>query len=180
MAFKLIEKQVLYDGTKVRLEIHHHEDEDSGKRMKREVCAHPGAVVVLPFLDDDNILLIRTKRYAVGQLLIELPAGTLEKSEPPINCAGRELLEETGYLAKRIKPIASFFTSPGILSEKMHAFAAYDLQKSHQALEEGEEIEVHSVPFNVAIEMIKTGEIVDAKSIVTLMMYERFMRAPHQ
>jgi len=177
MSFKLIEKQILYDGTKVRLEIHHYENEDTGKRIKREVCAHPGAVVVLPFLDENNILLIRTKRYAVGQLMIELPAGTLEKGEPPINCAGRELLEETGYLAKRIKPIASFFTSPGILSEKMHAFAAYDLQQSQQALEEGEEIEVHNVPFDVAIQMIKTGEISDAKSIVTLMMYHKFMRS---
>jgi ADP-ribose pyrophosphatase len=177
MSYKLIEKQVLYDGTKVRLEIHHLENEDTGKRTKREVCAHPGAVIVLPFLDDNNILLIRTRRYAVGQILVELPAGTLEKKEPPINCAGRELLEETGYLAKRIKPIASFFTSPGILSEKMHAFAAYDLQKGQQALEEGEDIEVHEVPFNVAIEMIKSGEIVDGKSIVTLMMYDKFMRA---
>jgi ADP-ribose pyrophosphatase len=177
MAHKLIEKQILYDGKKVRLEIHHLENDESGKRIRKEICAHPGAVVVLPFLDEKNILLIRTKRYAVGQILIELPAGTLEKGEPPINCAGRELLEETGYLAKRIKPIASFFTSPGILSEKMHAFAAYDLQKGHQALEEGEEIDVHSVPFEQALMMIKTGEIADAKSIVALMMYERFMRA---
>jgi len=176
MSYQLIEKQVLYDGKKVRLEIHHLENDETGKRSKREVCVHPGAVIVLPFLDENNILLIRTKRYAVGQILLELPAGTLEKNEPPINCAGRELLEETGYLARKIKTIASFFTSPGILSEKMHAFAAYDLQKSVQALEEGEEIEVHEVPFSVAIEMIKTGEIVDGKTIVTLMMYERFMR----
>jgi ADP-ribose pyrophosphatase len=176
MSYKLIEKQILYDGKKVRLEIHHLENEETTMRSKREVCAHPGAVVVLPFLDDKTILLIRTKRYAVGQILIELPAGTLEKGEPPINCAGRELLEETGYLARRIKPIGSFFTSPGILSEKMHAFAAYDLLKQHPALEEGEEIEVHSVLFDQAIAMIKTGEIADGKSIVTLMMYERFVR----
>ena len=75
-----------------------------------------------------------------------------------------------------MKLIGSFFTSPGILSEKMHAFAAYDLEKSHQALEEGEEIEVHSVAFEQAIAMIKTGEIADGKSIATLLMYEKFMR----
>jgi ADP-ribose pyrophosphatase len=177
MSYTLIEKQILYDGAKVRLELHHLENQETGRRSKREVCAHPGAVVVLPFLDEKTILMVRTKRYAVGQILRELPAGTLEKKEPPINCAGRELLEETGYLAKRIKPIGSFFTSPGILSEKMHAFAAYDLQKGHQALEEGEEIEVTRTTLDEAIAMIKTGEIVDAKSMVTLMMYDRFMRA---
>ena len=176
MAHQLIEKQVLYDGKKVRLEIHHLEHDETGKRIMKEVCAHPGAVVVLPFVDEKNILLIRTKRYAVGQILIELPAGTLEKNEPPINCAGRELLEETGYLARRMKLVGSFFTSPGILSEKMHAFAAYDLQKNFQALEEVEEIEVHNVPFDQAIAMIKTGEIADGKSIATLLMYEKFMR----
>src|SRR5207248_5803218 len=73
MAHQLIEKQVLYDGKKVRLEIHHLENDETGNRIKKEVCAHPGAVVVLPFLDEKNILVIRTKRYAVGQILIELP-----------------------------------------------------------------------------------------------------------
>ena len=107
----------------------------------------------------------------------ELPAGTLEPKEPPINCAGRELLEETGYLARRLKPLASFFTSPGILSEKMHAFVAYDLQKSNAALEEGEEIELLPTPLEEAIAMIKTGEILDGKTIATLLMFERFHRA---
>ena len=121
----------------MRLELHHLESEEDGSRTKREVVVHPGAVVVLPFVDDKTIVLIRNKRYAVGQLLVELPAGTLDPKEAPINCAGRELLEETGYLAKRLKPIGNFFTSPGILSEKMYAFAAYDLEKKQQALEEG-------------------------------------------
>jgi ADP-ribose pyrophosphatase len=137
---------------------------------------HPGAVVVLPFLDDKTILLIRNKRYAVDQVLLELPAGTLETKEPAINCAGRELLEETGYLAKRLKPLASFFTSPGILSEKMYAFIAYDLQKSKPALEEGEEIEVHPTALADAIAMIKTGEIADAKTIAALLIFDRFHR----
>src|SRR5688572_22972837 len=139
MGNRLIEKQVIYDGKKVRLEVHHLES-DEGKRSKREVVVHPGAVVVLPLLDDGRIMLIRARRYAVGQNLVELPAGTLEKGEAPMNAAGRELLEETGYLAKRIKIIGTFFTSPGILSEKMYAFAAYDLQQKEQALEEDEEI----------------------------------------
>jgi ADP-ribose pyrophosphatase len=131
---------------------------------------------VLPMLDDKNIILIRTKRYATGQLLIELPAGTLEKNENPMNCAGRELLEETGYLAGRIQPIGTFYTSPGILSERMYAFVATNLEKRESALEEGEEIEVFKATLEEAIGMIKTGQIADGKTIATLLMYDRFFR----
>jgi ADP-ribose pyrophosphatase len=110
----------------------------------------------------------------VGEVLLELPAGTLEPKEPPMNCAGRELLEETGYLAKRLKPLGSFYTSPGILTEKMHAFVAYDLQKKETALEEGEEIELYPTTLEQAMQMIKHGQIVDGKTIAVLLMYERF------
>jgi ADP-ribose pyrophosphatase len=173
---KLVEKQVIYDGSKVRLELHHLENEETGRRYKREVVVHPGAVTILGLLADGKVLLIRNRRYAVGQILIELPAGTLEKNEAPMNCAGRELLEETGYLAGRLKPIGTFFTSPGILSEKMYAFAAYDLQKQKPALEEGEEIEVEPTSFDEALRMIRDGRIADGKTIATLLMYDRFYR----
>lgn len=177
MASKLIEKQVIYDGVKLRLEVHHLLDEETGRRYKREVVVHPGAVTILGLLDDGKVLLIRNRRYAVDQVLLELPAGTLEKREDPMNCAGRELLEETGYLARRLKPIGTFFTSPGILSEKMYAFAAYDLQKKEAALEEGEEIEVEPTDFDQALQMIGDGRIQDGKTIATLMMFDRFHRS---
>jgi ADP-ribose pyrophosphatase len=174
MSYRLIEKQVIFTGSKVRLELHHLEN-DEGERTRREVCVHPGAVVILPILEDGRVLLIRNRRYAIGgQILIELPAGTLEKNEDPMNCAGRELLEETGHLAGRLQPLGNFFTSPGILSEKMYAFAAYDLEKRTAALEEGEEIEVMPVPLEQAIVMIKDGRIHDGKTIATLLMYDRF------
>ncbi|MGB7156855.1 MAG: NUDIX hydrolase [Tepidisphaeraceae bacterium] len=177
MAYRLIEKQTLYNGKKVRLEVHHLENEETEKRTQREVIVHPGAVCVLPLFPNETVLLIRNRRYAVGQILLELPAGTLEKNEDPINCAGRELLEETGYLAGRLKSLGNFYTSPGILSEKMYAYAAYDLEQSNAALEEGEEIELNPVPFDEAIHMIKEGRIVDGKTIATLLMYERFYRS---
>lgn len=175
MASRLVDKQLIYEGRKVRLEIHHLEDDD-GRRHKAEVVAHPGAVVILPIVDDRTILLIRNRRYATGQTLLELPAGTLEKGEDPMNCAGRELQEETGYLAGRLKIIGSFFSSPGILSEKMYAFAAFDLQRTRQALEHGEEIEVQEAPIDDAIEWTRTGHIADAKTIATLLLYDRFFR----
>ena len=176
MSHRLIEKQVIYSGSKITLEVHRLENPD-GKVCKREVCVHRGAVVILPLLPDGRVVLIRNRRYAVGQVLVELPAGTLEKDEDPMNCAGRELQEETGYLARRLVPIGSFFSSPGILTEKLHAFAAYDLEKTEAALEEGEEIEVLPVRFEQALDMIAGGQIADAKTIATLLMFERFHRA---
>jgi ADP-ribose pyrophosphatase len=173
MAYQVIDKQVLYKGKKVNLEVHHLQD-DSGKRTQREIVVHPGAVVILPFLDDKTILLIRNRRYAIQQILLELPAGTLEHGESPMNCAGRELQEETGYLATRIKPLVNFYSSPGILTERMYAFAAFGLQKSNPVLEEGEEIEVFSVDFAEAVSMIREGQIQDGKTIATLLAYERF------
>ncbi|MGD0540091.1 MAG: NUDIX hydrolase, partial [Tepidisphaeraceae bacterium] len=115
MFHRLIEKQIVFKGKKVRLEVHRLMNEETGNEFRRELCVHPGAVVILPFLAD-KVLLIRNYRYAAQNTLIELPAGTLEKGEDPMNCAGRELLEETGYLAGRLKPLASFFSSPGILT----------------------------------------------------------------
>jgi len=176
MALQLIEKQVIFEGRKLRLEVHHLRDEEQSKRVFREVVVHPGAVVILPFIDEQTIMLIKNRRYVVGQQLIELPAGTLEKTEPPMNCAGRELLEETGYLAGKMKVIGNFFSSPGILTEKMYAFAAYDLEESHQALEEGEEIELLTATFDQAVAMIGSGEIQDGKTIATLLWYDKFFR----
>jgi ADP-ribose pyrophosphatase len=178
MSWQIIGKQQLFHGQKINLEVHHLQDEQTLKTTKREVVVHPGAVVVLPFLDAkaETILLIRNRRYAVGQILIELPAGTLEKNEDPMNCAGRELLEETGYLANRIKPMLNFYSSPGILSEKMYAFCAYDLEQSNATPDPGEEIELLSTTIGEAIGMIRDGRIHDGKTIATLLMYERFFR----
>ena len=173
MSSRLIEKQVIYDGVKVRLEVHHLENRETARRHKREVVVHPGAVVILGLLNDGRILLIRNRRYAIDQTLIELPAGTLEKGEDPMNCAGRELLEETGYLAHRLKSLGWYYSSPGILTEKMYAFAAYDLEKQKTALEEGEEIETEPTPLGEALAMCTDGRIVDGKTIATLLMFER-------
>ena len=173
MSYRLLDKKVIFEGKKVRLEIHELEN-DAKRHLRKEICVHPGAVVILPLLGDGTIALIRNRRYAVGQTLIELPAGTLEAGEEPIVCAARELLEETGYRAGRVEPLMRFFTSPGILSETMHAFVAYDLVKEHTALEEGEEIELLVTPASQALAMIRDGQITDAKTIATLLYFDRF------
>jgi ADP-ribose pyrophosphatase len=179
MTQRLIDKQIIYSGKKVRLEVHHLENQETGQRLLKEICVHPGAVVVLPLLGNlaaETVVLIRNRRYSVGQTLLELPAGTLEKGEEPMNCAGRELLEETGYLAGRLSPLTNFYSSPGILTEKMYVFAAYDLEMRKSALEPDEEIDLAPTRFEEAIEMCGDGRIVDGKTIATLLFYDRFYR----
>lgn len=177
MGYDLIDKQVIFEGRKIRTEVHRLRDAEKQKTISREVVVHPGAVVILPFVSEGQILLIKNKRYAVGQTLIELPAGTLEKDEAPMNCAGRELLEETGYLASRLVSIGNFYSSPGIMTEKMFAFAAYDLKQKSTQLDEGEDLELLPTSLADAVEMIRYGEISDGKTIATLLMFERFKRS---
>jgi ADP-ribose pyrophosphatase len=173
MSYTLTDKQLLYAGKKVRLELHHLRDDEGAKHI-REVCVHPGAVVILPLLADGRVVLIRNLRYTVNKYLLELPAGTLEPGESPMNCAGRELVEETNYIAARLKPLGSFYASPGVLTEKMYAFVATDLSPHQGEKDETEEIEVMPMTFADAIEAVRTGEIEDAKTIATLLMYDRF------
>jgi ADP-ribose pyrophosphatase len=175
LASRLIDKQLIFSGQKVRLEVHHMEN-DQGLRHRVEVVVHPGAVVILPIVNATTILMIRNRRHAIGRTLLELPAGTLERDEDPINCAGRELQEETGHLAGRLQSIGSFYSTPGIMTEKMYAYAAYDLQPTRMGLEPSEEIEVEQVAYEDAIEWTRTGQIADAKTIATLLLYDRFFR----
>ena len=176
MSHTVIDKQTIFAGSRVRLEVHTLADDATGKRLAKEVVVHPGAVVILPLMTDGTVVLIRNRRYAVGQVLLELPAGTLEKGEEPMNCAGRELVEETGFLAGRLQRLTAFFASPGIISERIYAFAAFDLEPAAVDLDEGEEIEVEPTPFAEVVEMIRDGRIQDAKTIATVLFYDKFHR----
>ena len=141
--------------------------------VRRQVVVHPGAVAVLPMVSEDQVCLIRNNRIAVGKTLIELPAGTLEPQEPPLETAKRELQEETGYVANSWRELPSFYISPGILNERMHLFVAEDLTPGPAAREPGEEIENLVVSWNQAVEMAVQGEIQDAKSLVGILQWER-------
>ena len=110
---------------------------------------HPGAVVVLPLLDDGRIVMIHNFRHTMEEELLELPAGTLAPGEPPIDAARRELSEETGYAAGSVEPFITFYTLPGICTERMHAFIATDLRAGEQRLEPGEQIRVEIVDLEI-------------------------------
>lgn len=149
-----------------------------GRIVRREVVRHPGAVVILPLLDatpspQQRIVMIRNHRFTLDRELWELPAGTMEPPEPPDLCAHRELEEETGYQAAQVRPLASFLTTPGMTDELMHAFVATDLTKLTQRLEVDERIKVEIVTAGDALGMVDRGEIVDAKSMLTLLTARR-------
>jgi ADP-ribose diphosphatase len=144
-----------------------------GTMHSRETIEHPGAVVILPIVDSDRICLIRNYRMAVGEELLELPAGTIDEGEDPLHTARRELREETGYDAGSIEKSHEFWVSPGILREKMHLFVARDLTAGQPRTEQGEEIKSLVVTWTEALAMIDDRQICDAKTIVGLLFYDR-------
>lgn len=144
-----------------------------GATAVRETIEHPGAVAILPLLDDGRVCLIHNRRAAVDETLIELPAGTLEPGEQPAETARRELIEETGYRCGSLEKLHEFYMSPGILSERMFLFLATDLVADERDLEPGEEIENLIVSWSEALAMADDGRIQDAKTLVGLFCYDR-------
>lgn len=143
--------------------------------VRRDVVIHPGAVIILPILTPQTIIMIRNERFAVGETLWELPAGTLEPNEIPEDTAQRELTEETGYSAKKITHLTTFYTSPGICDEKMYAYAATELTLFTQNLDPSEKISVEEVSWKDAVKMVREGIIHDGKTIATLLFYKEFI-----
>jgi ADP-ribose pyrophosphatase len=147
----------------------------NGRTATLDLIRHPGAAAIVPFLDDEHVLLIRQFRYAAGGEILEVPAGKLEPGEEPILCAGRELEEETGKRAHRIEPLGSILTTPGFTDERIHLFAGFALEDVPQALEDDEIIEQAPMTLENALGLIWSGELTDAKSIVCLLHAARFV-----
>ncbi len=150
--------------------------ESDGRIVTRQVVIHGGSVVVLPVLEGERIVMIRNHRFAVDKQLWELCAGTLEEGEDPLLCAGRELIEETGYQAARITPLGGFYACPGFSTEYLHTFLATDLTHVGQDLDETEQIEVEVLAVDRVLEMIRTGQVMDAKTIATVLYWNTFLR----
>ena len=136
---------------------------------------------MVPFLDDPavkdpRVLLIRQYRYAAEGFIHEIPAGRLDEGESPRTCALRELKEETGYTADVVSEISSFFTTPGFTDERIHLFAATGLSAGESSTESDEVLELMPVPISQALEMVESGEIVDGKTMIGLLLAERWLR----
>lgn len=140
-----------------------------------EMVRHAGASAVVPFLDspaekDARILLIRQYRHATAGYVYEIPAGRLDSGEKPEACAHRELREETGYTAEKLIHLTTFYTTPGFTDERIHLFMASELTAGESVLESDEILEVYPIPFSEALEMARSGEIVDGKTIIGLLV----------
>ena len=147
-----------------------------GRSASCQYVVHPGSVAILPLVDEDHLCLIRSRRLTVGQTLVEVPAGTREPGESPLETARRELEEETGYRAAQWQELAQFYMSPGILSERMHLFVASELTPGEPRREANEEIENLVLSWPEALAMLDRGEIVDGKTIIALLKYDRERR----
>jgi ADP-ribose pyrophosphatase len=149
--------------------------EPTGVRSTREMIMHPGSVVVLPVLNDGRILLIQQYRYAARRFLWELVAGKMDAGETPVQGAARELKEETGYAAKRLEILLEFFPSPGFLEEKMYVLLAEGLTAGEAAPEDDEKIIARPYTEKQVEQMIRKGQLHDAKTIAGVLYYLRFL-----
>lgn len=171
---ELIESHVIYRGRVVTLRI----DTvrlPSGRTTRREIVEHRGAVAIVPLLNAETVLLIRQYRQAVGETLLEIPAGTLEPDESPDLCARRELEEETGYTARQMRRLFSQYLAPGYSQEVLHVYLAEDLAPTAQQLDEDELVELVPTPLREVETMILQGQIKDSKTIAGLLMTLRLL-----
>jgi ADP-ribose pyrophosphatase len=149
--------------------------EPGGIRTTREVVTHPGSVVVLPVLPDRRILLVRQYRHATRQFLWELVAGRMEAGETPRQAAARELIEETGYRARRFRVFLDVFPTPGFLEERMYILLAQELTSGDARPEVDERIISRAFTYAELKQMIRRGKLRDAKTIAGLLYYFSYL-----
>jgi ADP-ribose pyrophosphatase len=166
---ELIESTEAFSGRLVKLRVDRVRLPD-GKETTREVVVHRGAVAVVPLLDSDTIVMVRQFRQAAGEALLEIPAGTLDPNESPEVCAARELAEEIGYHPGNLALLFRSYLAPGYSTEMLHTFLAQDLSAAKAEHDADEFLEVVEVPMRDAIDLIRSGEIKDAKTICGVMM----------
>jgi ADP-ribose pyrophosphatase len=167
---RLTKKHRVYSGKAISLRA----DEivlPDGNRATREYMEHPGAVAVIPFIDEENIVLVKQYRFPVKVLTYELPAGKLDKGEKPDVCVRRELQEETGYRAKKIQRLLSYWPTPAFSTEVIHIYSANGLTASTKSPDEDEFIDHKILPFAKALEWVKNGKIMDSKTIIGLLYW---------
>lgn len=153
----------------------------NGSTGTLELIRHPGASAVLPFLDDivapdPRVLLIRQFRHAADGFIWEIPAGRLNAGEAPELCAGRELREETGYTAGKLRHLITIYTTPGFTDERIHLYTAHDLEPGEHAREADEFIELRTLPWSTVMTMARRGDITDGKTLSAVWYVQCYLR----
>jgi ADP-ribose pyrophosphatase len=167
---KTITNRIIYQGRSFSFETNEVEL-PNGRTTIRDIVNHPGAVAIVPILDDGRILLVRQFRYASGRVLLEIPAGTLERGEAPDTCARRELKEETGYTSGSMRKMFSMYMAPGYSNEIIHLFLATELKAGQQCTEEDESITLEPYGPDEFLGMIEKNVVEDAKTIAGVLSY---------
>lgn len=164
-----IKSEKIYEGKILNLKVDTVELPDK-KYTKREIVEHSGGVGIVAITKEDKIILVNQYRQAISKEIFEIPAGKLEIGEEPRATALRELQEETGYSAKKLRYVNEFYPTPGYCTEKIHLFLADGLEPGEQSLDEHEYVEVIEIPFDEAYEKVLGGDIVDAKTIIAILL----------
>ena len=164
-----MKKKKIYDGKILGLSVY--DGKIEGRKVRREMIEHRGAAAMLAFDEDNKVILVKQHRFPHGYVL-EIPAGTLEKKEEPINCAFRELEEETGYRARKMTPLITYYPSIGYNTEIIHCFVASGLKKvADLKLDDDEILSVVKIDMQKLLRMIKSGKIQDSKTICAVLTY---------
>lgn len=178
MNFNIKSSDIVFRGKVFDVKLDKIQYDESGNDGVREVAIHPGGAVVLPVTKDNKIVMVTQFRYPFGKKLLELPAGKLEEDEHPLECAKRELTEETGYSTENFLKLGKIFTTPGFCTEELHIYLAKDLNAGEHSREEGEYgMEIFKLSLNEIEEKINSGEICDAKTICGIYYYKNLILA---
>ena len=165
---KILSQELVFKGRHVQVRLDRIID-TAGNTTTMEIVVHPGAVCVVPLLENGDVVLVRQYRHATGARLLEICAGGLKPGEDPLEAARRELEEETGYLAGKLVERARFWTTPGFTTEFMYLYEATELVKTHTNFDPDEIIDVETATVEESLRMIDDGRIQDAKSILGLL-----------
>jgi ADP-ribose pyrophosphatase len=177
---EVISSKLSYEGPLFR--VYTDEIVENGRKVSRDVVRHNGSVVILAIDDtkskrDPLVVMERQYRHAANEYLLEVPAGKMEEGENPLAGAKRELLEETGFRAKRWRKMARYFASPGFLGEWMQVFIAEGLTLGDSQPEYDEQLEIEMIPLSRLLRMIEEGKIYDGKTLISVMLYARLRQA---
>ncbi len=174
MKFELLKSEILFEGRVFDIRRDHLKT-PSGRAAKYDIIEHHGSVVLVPLDAQGNLHFVRQYRHATGSSLLELPAGSLEPGEEPLECARREIREEIGMAANQLREIGSFYLVPGYSTEYMRVFLATGLEESPLPPDVDEYLSVEKIPFIKALEMARKGEIPDAKSLAALLLAQHYL-----
>jgi len=176
---ELVKREYLYKGRILDLSLSRYESARCGE-VDIEVIHHNGGAGALPLFEDGTVALVRQWRYPLGRYSLEIAAGRIEPGHTPLETAARELEEELGYRAREFLKLSEFQAAPGYCEERLFVYLATELEPTAQNLDDDEEIEVVRLPFEDALSRVVSGEIDDAKSIITILLAGRFIKEREQ